>query len=532
MKIDSVEIQNFRNLTVFSLDFGGETTFVVGENATSKTSLLSAIARALGKERTTTFADFADPAKPIEAILKLSGFDRADHSVFPKEMSFAGTPTLRIGYRAEWNAKEEECDGLCGFPDHGWKAASREQRDALPVVWLPGYREPDRLLQLGGPRGFWSRLFASISIDPAIAAAVAEVQGALTRFAAAPDLAALLANLTTSLGRFIPDVAPGAFSLGFRGTQNRDLLREFELFLSHGGSSLPIQKQSDGLIHLAVFAMVLQVLASEPRSILLVDEPEVSLHPQAQRALISAMRRLPNQAVIATHSSNVLDRADLRRVVRLQRGGTSIVPARATTLSQVEADRLARFVNPLTAEACFARKVIFVEGYSDRVVMIHLASRLGIDLDARGVTVLSLDGGGAIGTFLKLFGAAGLRLDVFGMCDEDKEPQWLDALRHAGVAVTDRASMRAAGFHVCVRDLEQEFIRALSPAGTQAMIAKEGQAAQFATFQQQSAHALEALDEQLRRFLHNNNTQWAIPLVEALDLHVVPGPLNDLITTF
>jgi hypothetical protein len=63
------------------------------------------------------------------------------------------------------------------------------------------------------------------------------------------------------------------------------------------------------------------------------------------------------------------------------------------------------------------------------------------------------------------------------------------------------------------------------------MIAKEGQTAQFATFQQQTAHAKEALDEQLRRFLHNNNTQWAIPLVEALDLHVVPGPLNDLITT-
>ena len=72
---------------------------VVSENGAGKTSLLAAISKALGKERFATRQDFSDLTKPIEIKLVLSGFDKQDQAVFPKELSFAaGKPTLSVGW--------------------------------------------------------------------------------------------------------------------------------------------------------------------------------------------------------------------------------------------------------------------------------------------------------------------------------------------------------------------------------------------------------------------------------------------------
>jgi predicted ATPase len=369
MIIESIEIANFRVFGAFSLGLGGRSVFLVSENAAGKSSLLLAIAKALGKDRGVTLADFADSAAPIEIVVRLSGFDRVDQGVFPKELSFAGkTPSLAVGFRAEWNAVEEESNAVCGFPDHGWRPATREQRDALRLVWLPAYRDPARLLQLASKGGFWARLFSSMKIDTDIQAAIDAVNVALGAFAGTKDMAQILGELRNSLARLIPQVDAQAFTLGFQGgASERELLGEFEVLLSHSGPSLPVQKQSDGLMHLAVFAFALKVIANDRKAIFLVDEPEISLHPQAQRALSTACRNLPNQSIIATHSPGVLDRADMRGVVRLCGSKGAVSAARAGSLSDGEANRLARFLNPLTAEACFARKVILVEGYSDRM---------------------------------------------------------------------------------------------------------------------------------------------------------------------
>jgi hypothetical protein len=141
-----------------------------------------------------------------------------------------------------------------------------------------------------------------------------------------------------------------------------------------------------------------------------------------------------------------------------------------------------------------------------------------------------MDGAGAVGTYLRLFGTAGLRLAVFGMCDEDKESKWLSELQKAGFPVSDRASMKAAGFMVCVKDLEQEFVRALGLGGAQAVISNEGETPIFAAFQKQPAYSGAPLDEQLRRFFQKDNIRWAAPLVDALNVKAIPGPLNDVIS--
>ena len=141
-------------------------------------------------------------------------------------------------------------------------------------------------------------------------------------------------QLRDSLATLIPDVHKQAFTLGIqeRGSIRKGFARRVELQLSHGGPSLPIQKQSNGLIQLAVFVFALKVVASDPKCLLLVDEPEISLHPQAQRSL-SACRKLPNEF---THCYALFQYSGSRRYAK-RRAPSSVkgmvTAAQATALS-------------------------------------------------------------------------------------------------------------------------------------------------------------------------------------------------------
>src|SRR5207245_2338263 len=127
---------------------------------------------------------------------------------------------------------------------------------------------------------------------------------------------------------------------------------------------------------LIAFPFVVQPLKNEPGTILLLDKPENSLHPQPQRAVIRSLESLACQVVITTHSSNVLDRIDPRKILRLRRAGNGIQSSRPSQLSDPEARKLARYTTPQTAEAFFAKAVILVEGPSDFFAVRALAQRV------------------------------------------------------------------------------------------------------------------------------------------------------------
>jgi putative ATP-dependent endonuclease of the OLD family len=530
MRLHKLEIDNYRSFSQFALNAGGNSLFLVSENGVGKTALLVAVAKALGKDRSPTVkSDFADATLPIEIIATLGDFAPEDQGAFPGLLNFSGKPTLRIGFRAEWNEDEQEVDAFVGFPDAAWKKASRDQREAIPLVWLPAWRDPARALLLGNASGLLGGRLRDLNLTGETENALQAIGSACDTFRSAPELSTLLKTARDDLARLIPSVSADALTLGTSAASERDLLRQFELLMAHPGEALPIGRQSTGLAHLALFAFAIETMAATPKAIVLIDEPEVSLHPQAQRALTGVLRGHSNQSLVATHSSNVLDRADPRTIVRLAR-----IPAveaiHASTLSDSDAKWLQRFANAQTAEAFFARNVVLVEGYSDRLALLTLARRKERDLDAEGTTVLSLEGGSGVGAFISLLGPNGLRLAVSGFCDSDKESKWIGALAAAGAKVTNRVELNALGFFVCERDLEDELVKALGVSSAQSLIAKEGEAKAFQKFVTQPAYASMTTEDQLRKFFQKDKVRWTPLLVEALDLSTFKGALGDAIS--
>jgi AAA domain, putative AbiEii toxin, Type IV TA system len=528
VRIVEVEITNYRGFDSFSWRVDGQSCFLVSRNGGGKTSLLSAIATTLGRERMLSRNDFGDTAQPLEIVVALEMSDPSEAGPFADYMTFGTKPSLKIGVRASWEVDGDEVDVTSGFPDKQWKRIARRDFQRIPVLWVPASRDPGRLLSFGLRSGVLRTALNEVDIQSELQAAEEAVALAAQQLASAQPIADVLASISDHLATIIPGIDSGAFGVVPGLQTGEDLLRQLQLALAHGSTSLPTSKQSSGLGHLSFFSFLLAVTTTN--SIALIDEPELSLHPQAQRALASAMRNAAGQSIISTHSTAILDRVDPRQVIRLTRDTVGVELKHSASLSDADAQGLARFATSRTAEAYFADTVILVEGMSDEVAIKTLALRLGRNLDGAGVSLVALDGAPTLAAYLQLLGPAGLDLRLLGLCDADYEDRWRKYLTAGGVVVADRNQMNQRGFQVADPDLEIVLVRALGPGRVEEIVDMHGRGSAFATFRQQPTQSGKSAEELICDFIKRDKIYWAPRLVDELDLAArSPEALFDLV---
>ena len=180
-----------------------------------------------------------------------------------------------------------------------------------------------------------------------------------------------------------------------------------------------------------------------------------------------------------------------------------------------------------------AKRVVLVEGTSDRHAVEALAKRHGRDLGAEGVAVVQMGGAQAIRRFLELYGPRGQNLQLTGLCDLQEEDEFRGELERAGLGSNlTRDDMERLGFYVCVRDLEDELIRAHGAAGVERIAEEKGDLQSFRTLQRQPAWSGRSTEEQLRRWMGSGGrrkSRYATYLVEELDLGKMPRPLSGVL---
>ena len=152
--------------------------------------------------------------------------------------------------------------------------------------------------------------------------------------------------------------------------------------------------------------------------------------------------------------------------------------------------------------------VVLVEGVTDRIALEAVAAKLGRDLAVEGIEIVPIGGAQAIRRRLRGVGG-----DVGGLCDAGEEC-WF------------RRVLGDATF-VCVRDLEDELIRALGPDRVQQVVAAQGELETFRSFQNQVFWRGRPVERQLQRWLQNGGRQHRYPplLVEAMKIEEIPQPL-------
>jgi hypothetical protein len=151
--------------------------------------------------------------------------------------------------------------------------------------------------------------------------------------------------------------------------------------------------------------------------------------------------------------------------------------------------------------------VVLVEGVTDRIALEAVAQRLGVDLD--GTEIVPIGGAQAIRRAAAQYEGE----QVVGLCDVGEE-RWFR--RVLGDAT-----------YVCVKDLEDELIRALGPERVQEVVAAQGELDTFRNFQNQLFWRGRPVESQLRRWLQNGGRQHRYPprLVDAMEPDEIPRPL-------
>jgi energy-coupling factor transporter ATP-binding protein EcfA2 len=140
--------------------------------------------------------------------------------------------------------------------------------------------------------------------------------------------------------------------------------------------------------------------------VLLVEEPELFLSPQSQRALYRTLRRFAeagNQVVYSTHSPAFLRVEYLHEVALVRRDaatGTTIQQPRP--LAESESLRALAEFDAERSELFLARAALLVEGRTERTVLPFVFDALGIDPDRERVLVLECGGKSNIPLFARV----------------------------------------------------------------------------------------------------------------------------------
>jgi putative ATP-dependent endonuclease of the OLD family len=528
LRLDRLSIKNFRCFENFTLDVGGRSFFLISENGGGKSSLLSAIAMTLGRDRLPVRTDFRDVGVPLEITSTFSDFDSNEQAELSNAIDFTTPPQMQVGVIAKWDSNAEELDADLILPSKR-RRPTRQERAAFGFIWLPAWRDLSRLTSFGARNSMLAQIVGGLPIGQSLQNSLNDIRDAIQALKSEPELLSLFDKMRAFLRSVLPPVLGQVYDLGSAALTDRELLSQLELLLSYDSPFIAPDRQSSGLAQLTVFSLAAEIASVTPTALFCIDEPEVSLHPQAQRALCGTLSAMPNQTLIATHSSNLLERVDPRTVIRLSKSSGQVTAVSPSSLSDKEATALARYSSTETAEGFFAKRIMFVEGPADRLAVLSLARRNNWSLDSMGLTVIALNGADVLGWYLKLFGPKGFQLPVCGLCDLDHVTQWASYLEDAGFGTNlSPRDMEIAGFFVCDSDLEDELIRALGEAIVLQAIQENGDTNAWTLFRQQPKYRTMNQSDQIREFLAKRKVGYAPLLVSKLS-STIPRPLQEVL---
>ncbi len=155
------------------------------------------------------------------------------------------------------------------------------------------------------------------------------------------------------------------------------------------------------------------------RTLLLIDEPELYMHPQAVAKVRSALRKLstgPYQVIFTTHSPLMIGREELGAVLVLCKTdatGTTKRKRLAQAITALEEEVQAQLDELFSVEGAgqilFSDRVILAEGKTERELVPDLFEALyGAPPADRRIGFVALDGSGNTAKCLKVLGRMGI----------------------------------------------------------------------------------------------------------------------------
>ena len=189
-----------------------------------------------------------------------------------------------------------------------------------------------------------------------------------------------------------------------------------------------VAAEASGLVNVI---SILAALFDESVEVLLIDEPEVSLHPQLQSYLLREMKNVVKKynktIIISTHSAEMIElnkASDLCNYIFFRKNTLpKQISPDAPELNSVKLKEFLLRMSLIYNEGFFAKKVLLIEGSSDMILCRYLCNRLDLNLDVAGSQIIPFEGKGQFPIITKLFRLIGKEVcvltDLDGFTDDN-----------------------------------------------------------------------------------------------------------------
>ena len=414
MRLRKIAIQNFRGLNKIELDLD-DTTVLIGENNTGKTSILDAIRIGLGRtysRKSATFEDYdyhlsdkdAQPgqagplsitfwfieSKPDEwsdPIVQALGDDVIVFIGDVKAVIFrinSAYDEVTKNFVTDWdflNADEKPLSPKTRRP----QVLSALQQ-FCPVFYLAATRDASK--DFGSKSPFWAPFLRNPKIDPKVRIKLEkEIEVLNVKIINAHES---LNKVKDNLGK-AGTVVPLGGEVAIEALPGRafDALSRAQVSLTGTtGATLPLGRHGSGTQSLAtmfLFEAFLKEMLSdsfdpESEPILTLEEPEAHLHPSAIRTLWLSLQAMKGQKIIATHSGDFLTATPFSNIRRLYRNKKNQIEVRQISLGTLTHDehrKLEFHVRYARGELFFALCWVLVEGETEYQILSGLSNVMG-----------------------------------------------------------------------------------------------------------------------------------------------------------
>ena len=129
-------------------------------------------------------------------------------------------------------------------------------------------------------------------------------------------------------------------------------------------------------------------------TLLVIDEPEIYLHPDVQRQLLGILRDSGPDVVLATHSAEIMGEADPSEIVVVEKTKQASERLKDFDGVQTALNVLGSVQNITLTQLARNRRVLFVEGMDDFRIIRRFANRLGFSALAAGLDITPVESGG------------------------------------------------------------------------------------------------------------------------------------------
>lgn len=440
MRIRKVYIQGFRSIKE-PLELNLEqVNALIGANNCGKSNILSAIYRVLGRDWVTKNTFFENDVYNEDYDTDIT-IDFEFDEPFQYEQ-YVGIPVeipkvrffytrYKKGDNTGERRLEKHCLQLNDKPVYGFKSRPKkgEQPQMVPFTTIPQeLQEAFPVIFIGTDRNLKNQLPSSrnsilgtlmkdINVDFENPVNLIEVGKSgsgkmiprIERFKQAIDEAirtlrtdefialekAIKDNALKQLG-FNPETETDKLDLYFNPLSSLEFYKSLEIFVKEHEYNINATELGAGFQNAIVLA-ILKAFEDRKKqgALFLIEEPEMYLHPQMQRSLYKTIRQIgeTNQVIYITHSPHFVTIPEFNEIVIVSKNnnGTHIKKSTLQTSDALK-NKFRKELDPERNEMFFAKKLLIVEGDTEKMAFPEFAKRLGIDFDGIGSTIIEVGG--------------------------------------------------------------------------------------------------------------------------------------------